>query len=176
MTALTEWQNVYVIFGSAAGALIGLQFVVMALIANVSRTPELAQAGVAFTTPTIVHFSMVLFLSGVMCAPWREIAPVAALWGSAGLARTVYCVIITRRMREQSAYKPEFEDWLFYSALPLVTYATLIASALLGFAQPRASLFCVAAVAFILLLIGIHNAWDNVTYHVFTKNQKVDDR
>jgi hypothetical protein len=47
---------------------------------------------------------------------------------------------------------------------------------LLGFAQPRASLFCVATTAFLLLLIGIHNAWDNVTYHVFTKNQKVDDR
>jgi len=176
MTALTEWQNVYMIFGSAAGALIGLQFVVMALIANVPRTPELAQAGKAFTTPTIVHFATVLFLSGIMCAPWRGIAPVAALWGLAGVAGTVYCVIVTRRLRRQSAYKPELQDWLFYSALPLVTYAALIASALLGFAQPRVSLFCVATIAFLLLLIGIHNAWDNVTYHVFTKNQKVDDR
>ena len=111
-----------------------------------------------------------------MCAPWRGIAPVAALWGAAGLAGTVYCVIVTRRLRRQSAYKPELEDWLFYSALPLVTYAALIASALLGFAQPGASLFCVATSAFLLLLIGIHNAWDNVTYHVFAKNQKVDDR
>ena len=176
MTALTEWQNVYVIFGSAAGALIGLQFVVLALIANVPRTPELAQAGEAFTTPTIVHFATVLFLSGIMCAPWRGIAPVAALWGSAGLAGTVYSVIVTRRLRRQSAYKPELQDWFFYSALPLVTYAALIASALLGFAQPGASLFCVATAAFLLLLIGIHNAWDNVTYHVITKNRKVDDR
>jgi uncharacterized membrane protein SirB2 len=176
MTALTEWQNVYVIYGSAAGALIGLQFVVMALIANVPRTPELAQAGIAFTTPTIVHFATVLFLSGIMCAPWRGIAPVAALWGAAGLAGTVYCVIVTRRLRRQSAYKPELQDWLFYSALPLVTYASLIASALLGFARPDASLFCVATAALLLLLIGIHNAWDNVTFHVFTKNQKVNDR
>lgn len=29
MTALTEWQNFYVIVGSSAGALIGLQFVVI---------------------------------------------------------------------------------------------------------------------------------------------------
>jgi hypothetical protein len=176
MTALTEWQNVYVIFGSAAGALIGLQFVVMALIANVPRTPELAQAGEAFTTPTMVHFATVLFLAELMCAPWRGIAPVAALWGLAGVAGTVYCVIVTLRLRRQSAYKPELQDWLFYSALPLVTYAGLIASALFGFAHPGASLFCVATAAFLLLLIGIHNAWDNVTYHVFTKNQKVDDR
>ena len=34
MTDLAGWQNFYVIVGSSAGALIGLQFVVMTLIAN----------------------------------------------------------------------------------------------------------------------------------------------
>ena len=33
MTALSGWENFYVIVGSSAGALIGLQFVVMTLIA-----------------------------------------------------------------------------------------------------------------------------------------------
>ena len=32
MTALDGWENFYVIVGSSAGALIGLQFVVLALI------------------------------------------------------------------------------------------------------------------------------------------------
>ena len=34
MTALSGWENFYVIVGSSAGALIGLQFVVMTLIAD----------------------------------------------------------------------------------------------------------------------------------------------
>ncbi len=34
MTALSGWQNFYMIVGSSAGCLIGLQFVVMALVAN----------------------------------------------------------------------------------------------------------------------------------------------
>ena len=34
MTALAGWENFYVIVGSSAGALIGLQFVVVALIAG----------------------------------------------------------------------------------------------------------------------------------------------
>ena len=55
MTALAEWQNFYVIVGSSAGALIGLQFVVMALVADMPRTPVQAQAGRAFATPTIVY-------------------------------------------------------------------------------------------------------------------------
>ena len=35
MTALAGWENFYVIVGSSAGALIGLQFVVITLIADI---------------------------------------------------------------------------------------------------------------------------------------------
>ena len=35
---LAQWQNFYVIAGSSAGALTGLQFVVMALIADSEMT------------------------------------------------------------------------------------------------------------------------------------------
>jgi hypothetical protein len=58
MTALAGWENFYVIVGSSAGALIGLQFVVMALVANLPRGPGAAQAGEAFATPNIVHFGV----------------------------------------------------------------------------------------------------------------------
>ncbi|MGC2473425.1 MAG: hypothetical protein WA485_03765 [Candidatus Sulfotelmatobacter sp.] len=60
MTALSSWANFYVIVGSSAGALIGLQFVVMALVANIPRVSNNAQAGDAFATPNVVHFSTVL--------------------------------------------------------------------------------------------------------------------
>jgi len=172
MTALTEWQNFYVIVGSSAGALIGLQFVVIALVANMPRTQDLAQAGAAFSTPTIVHFSTVLVVAALMCAPWHGFVSMIVLWGVAGLAGVVYSAMITRSMRRQSAYKPEFEDWLFHAALPIAAYAVLIASALVAWSQPGASLFFVAAATLLLLLIGIHNAWDNVTYHVFVRKQE----
>jgi len=45
MTALSGWENFYVIVGSSAGALIGLQFVVITLIANRPTAPGQAQAG-----------------------------------------------------------------------------------------------------------------------------------
>jgi hypothetical protein len=53
MTALSGWANFYVIVGSSAGALIGLQFVVMALVADMPRSPNQAQAGQAFATPPL---------------------------------------------------------------------------------------------------------------------------
>jgi len=33
------------------------------------------------------------------------------------------------------------------------------------------ALFGIGAAALLLLFIGIHNAWDAVTYHVFVKKQ-----
>ena len=59
MTVLAAWENFYVIVGSSAGALIGLQFVVITLIADTPIAQGQAQAGDAFATPTIVHFGAV---------------------------------------------------------------------------------------------------------------------
>ncbi len=121
MPELAEWDSFCVIVGSAAGALIGLQFVVMTLIAE-RPPPRASEAGAAFGTPTIVHFGTALLLSALQRAPWQAIAPIAALWGLVGLGGAVYMVIVIRRMRTQTAYLPEFRDWLFYAALPSTAY------------------------------------------------------
>src|SRR5256714_6401676 len=167
MTELAEWGNFYVVVGSAAGALIGLQFVVLTLIAERQQRTS-AQAGSAFATPTIVHFGAALFLSALLHAPWRSVAPAAALWGLLGLVGVVYAVIVARRMRAQTIYKPAFEDWVFYFILPLAAYAILALSAFAARLHTREALFAVGASALLFLFIGIHNAWDTVTYHVFT--------
>ena len=51
MTATAGWENFYVIVGSSAGALIGLQFVVITLIADMPIAEGGAQASSAFATP-----------------------------------------------------------------------------------------------------------------------------
>jgi hypothetical protein len=172
MSALAGWESFYVIVGSAAGALIGLQFVVMALITQRSNATIDNDAGGVFSTPTIVHFSAVLLLSGVLTAPWRGVTPVAILWGLAGLTGTAYIIIIALRMRKQTTYKPYFEDWLFHALLPLAAYGTLAVSAFATRVYVRGAPFGVAAAALLLLFIGIHNAWDIVTYHVFVRKQE----
>jgi hypothetical protein len=169
MTALAGWQNFYVIVGSSAGALIGLQFVMMSLIANTPSAGGDPRAGAAFATPTIVHFGAVLGLSATLSAPWDHIGPASVVWGFVGLGGIVYAGVVIRRMRVQTAYRPVFEDWLFHALLPLAAYLTLAISA--GAVRFRLSeaLFAVGAAALLLLFIGIHNAWDAVTYHVFMK-------
>lgn len=169
MTALAGWENFYVIVGSSAGALIGLQFVVLTLIANMPVVRGQEQAGAAFATPTIIHFGAVLLLAAILSAPWRGIEGAAVLWGLVGLSGIVYEMVVTRRMRAQNVYTPEFEDWLFHVLLPFAAYVTLAASAYATRLNVGGALFGIGAAALLLLFIGIHNAWDAVTYHVFVK-------
>ncbi len=167
MSPLAGWDNFYVIVGSAAGALIGLQFVVITLIADTRSGRRAAQASEAFATPTIVYFSTVLLLSAIINAPWHAIHPAASIWGAIGVIGLIYVAITTRRMRIQTAYKPEFEDWLFHALLPFAAFVSLIYSAFAVRTNAYKPMFAVAAAALLLLFAGIHNAWDGVTYHVF---------
>lgn len=170
---LADWSSFYVILGSASGALIGLQFVVMTLLAE--RPPEdAAAAGAAFATPTIVHFGVVLLLALLLNAPWHSMTSVALLWGLLGLGGLVYAVVVARRMRRQGAYRPGPEDWLSHIALPAAAYAVLALSSFASISHLHASLFAVGAAALMLLFISIHNAWDNVAYHVLVSRREKD--
>src|SRR5580700_9879197 len=158
MTALAGWENFYVIVGSAAGALIGLEFVVVTLIAD-SPTLRVTEGFAAFATPTIVHFGVVLLLSAVVSAPWHKIGTVSVVWGLVGLSGIVYAVIVSRRTRVQTIYQPVFEDWLFHVLFPFAAYAMLAGSAYVAHSHARPALFVVGAATLLLLFVGIHNAW-----------------
>jgi hypothetical protein len=174
MSEFAEWESFYVIVGGAAAALIGLQFVVLTLIAV---KPQLGapEAGAAFATPTIVHFGTALLLAALARIPWQTVTPAAVLWGVVGLCGTVYAVVVARRMRVQRAYKPVFEDWLFHMVLPLAAYATLTLSAFWASSHTGEALFGVGGAALLLLFIAIHNAWDAVSYYVFVSMRNAKD-
>ena len=173
MSAFAGWENFYVIVGSSAGALIGLQFVVLTLIASrpIIRG-DAQQAGDAFATPSVVHFAVVLLLSAIVSAPWNGIDIVSALWGFVGLSGIVYTIIVARRLQVQTVYRPVFEDWLFHGILPFGAYVMLAVSAWVAHYDERPGMYLVGGAALLLLFIGIHNAWDAVTYHVFTSDKE----
>ena len=172
MRAFAAWQNFYVIVGSSAGALIGLQFVVLSLIADKPTARVDVQAGGTFSTPTIVHFSAVLTLAAILSAPWETLHAPTLICGTLGIAGVIYTVLVARRIRKQTVYQPEFEDWLFHALLPLAAYGILLASALAARSDVRDALFGVGAAVLLLLLIGIHNAWDATMYHVFVAKRE----
>src|SRR5258708_15144974 len=125
--------------GGGEGALVGLQFVVLTLIAE---KPQLnaPEAGAAFATPTIVHFSTVLLIAAVLRVPWQGVAAASTLWGLVGLSGAAYTVLVARRVRRQRSYRPDLEDWLFPSLLPFAADAVLPLSSPAAHAPPHQSL------------------------------------
>jgi hypothetical protein len=175
VTALADWESFYVIVGSSAGALTGLQFIVMALIADMPVNQTVADASDAFSTPTIVHFSAVLLLSAVLSAPWHGLLAPLVLCSIAGVIGFIYVAIVVGRMRRQRGYAPVFEDWLFHVILPVAAYG-ILAGAALAHAHADLALAGIAVAALVLLFVGIHNAWDSVTYLVFVRRREINDR
>jgi hypothetical protein len=84
--------------------------------------------------------------------------------------------IVAGRMRVQAVYQPKFEDWLLYVVLPLAAHVILVLSALVAPSHTREALFGVGGATLLLLFIGIHNAWDSITYHVFANRGEVEKK
>lgn len=168
--ALSLWESFYVIVGSSAGALTGLQFVVMALV---SDSPTMAGENEinTFGTPTIVHFSIVLFVSAVLSAPWTKWHPVATVVWVTGAIGIVYTMIVIRRSRQTTLYKPVLEDWIWHTVLPLVAYTAMVVSAGLLVFFETVGMFGIGGAAVLLLFVGIHNAWDSATYIAISVKQ-----
>ena len=79
---LADWANFYVIVGSSAGALTGLQFVVIALITEAEAARSMLEIR-AFGTPTIVHFCVVLLISGLRARRGTRSRRLGLVWASA---------------------------------------------------------------------------------------------
>jgi hypothetical protein len=157
-TLLSGWDNFYVITGSAAAGLTGLTFVVIALVRDNTRSVH--PTGLrTFVTPTIVHFSTVLALAAYLMVPGHVRASLSGGLLLSGAAGCVYSLSIATHLGTPK-YTPVWEDWLWNAALPVLAYAGLIAMAWLIWQRPHAALYGVAASSLLLLLAGIHNAWD----------------
>lgn len=85
------------------------------------------------------------------------VAAVGGLW---------YGARVAVRAGRQTTYTPVAEDWIWYVVLPLVGYLDLGVAAWLVSRGATSGPFLVAGGALLLLFIGIHNAWDTVTYVV----------
>jgi hypothetical protein len=173
MRELAEWDTFYVILGSAAGGLIGLQFVVMTLLAE--RTiPGAAQATSAFTSPTVLHFATCLLVSVLVRVPWKTMAGPAACCALIGALGVVYELIVAYRMWRQEIYDPQPQDWITHAIIPVAGFAALAIS---GFEARRhpAALFGIGFSVLGVLFNAIFNAWDGITYHVLVVRRKTSE-
>lgn len=175
---LPAWETFFVIVGSAAAVLTGLVFVAITLVADsrMRRPSEALEQHLAtFTGSTVVHLCAVLLICALLSAPWRSLTPPAWLLGACGVGGVVYALLTVRRLRRpfDNAYRPVWEDWLWYALAPLGVYAALVGTALLLPRSPTRALFGVGALLLLLLFGGLRNAWDVAAYTALQRVQRL---
>jgi hypothetical protein len=160
---LGAWNGFYVMTGSSAAALTGLMFVVVTLISDTDRSAS--HDGLStFSTPTVVHFCYALFMSALMSAPFPSLVPISIILGCAGAVGLCYVARIALRTAKLQTYRPDAEDWVWNTLLPFFAYALLVTGAIAMHAAPALALYAPAAAVALLIFVGIHNAWDVVTF------------
>lgn len=159
------WGDFFLMAGSAAAVLIGLIFVVMTLMQDRSRSSVL-EGSKLYMGPVVLHMSFVLVISGTALVPaitpdaFTVVACAVAVWG---LVRGAMVTMGIRRLAF-SDDAPHWTDMWFYGAIPTALYVALAVAAL-AIAGGRAwAGDAFAAVIVGLLLLGIRNEWDLVTW------------
>ena len=182
LAPLVAWQNFYVIVGTAAATLTGLMFVVITLVAQLRVRISSPLSGMrVFNTPNVRHFGVALLVAAILSAPWQALWIASLLLGLAGLVGVTFVLIVLWEVYHRLAgYQLVLSDWLWYTVLPLVSYSALVVAAIVLPSQSVPAMFVIASATLLLLFIGIHNAWDVVTYtallHAVPQNTSQDSQ
>jgi hypothetical protein len=167
---LAGWDNFYVITGGAAGGLTGLTFVVITLANDRHRV---APVGVkAFVTPIIFHFGTVLALAAYLTMPHHTVVTLSLGLGLVGLAGVIYIATIAAAVhRMKGNYIAVLEDWIWNVILPGLCFAVLFSTAFLFSTKPKECPYGIAAAIMLLMIVGIHNAWDIAVWNIINKRK-----
>lgn len=169
------WAAFYTITGSSAAALTGLTFVVVTLMGDSRRRP--GTDGIArVSAATVAHFTAALMISGLLCAPWPTLLTPCTFLVLIGAVGVSYQCRLLVSSLQFSGYQPDAEDWTWYTFLPMFAYAVIFASAILLMVQPHLAMYGPAAGVSLLILIGIHNSWDIVTYITIVNPDSEDNQ
>ncbi|MBS0361391.1 MAG: hypothetical protein JSR98_08420 [Proteobacteria bacterium] len=157
------WENFYLLIGGAAGALIGLLFIVVTLLQSGDVGLKL-KAAAAYMTPTVAHLAIVLVMSATATAPHLT-APVA---GGLFLAGALICLGFSARalfmLTGGAINAPHWSDVWGYGAAPFIAAAGLAVAGISAWLNPDLTPLAVAAALVAMLLIAVRNAWDLVTW------------
>lgn len=152
------WDDFYILLGSAAGALIGLLFIVVTLTAGMDRDQALRGAS-RYMTPTVVEFAAVLLVSAIASAPEAAGLQRAALVVLALVLCAWALVNVWRMFFQPKGDRPtHWSDPWFYAAAPAGAYLLLAGVGAAG------SPLGVGVMSVAILMLGVRNAWDLITW------------
>jgi hypothetical protein len=167
---LDEWHDFYVLLGTAAGTLVGLLFVAATVGSGVFSLDRRAPLR-AFLSATVVHFSSVLVASLIVLLPLTSWILLGAMVLVCSLVSLGYSGLVLRdSVRDGLIANIDWEDRTWYGVLPFIAYVAEVAAGILLASGIVAGCAVLTACMGLLLVVGIHNAWD-ITVWIISRRQ-----
>jgi hypothetical protein len=158
------WENFFYLLGSAAGALIGLMFIVITLTAG-HEPRRVSRGAPVYVAPIVFHFAVVFVVSAVSEVPGLSSSLVGLFLGACAIAGLAYSAATTIRLCRKGWEDPipDWSDKCFYGFLPSVIYLAFAVAAGAVWIAERKAVLAIGGIMLATLLLGIRNAWDLAT-------------
>ena len=168
---LGRWHDFYMLLGTASATLIGLLFVA-ATVASGIFTSRRRSASRVFLSASVIHFSTILIACLIVVSPVRDWRWLALMIGGCGVFGLGYYGITWRdTVRDGLNKSIDLDDRIWYAVLPVIGYLCETGSALEIQARPEPGCAALALSMGMLLVVGVHNAWD-ITLWTITRSRE----
>jgi hypothetical protein len=169
--ALAPWHEFYILLGTASATMIGLLFVAATVGSGVFTSGRRAALRV-FLSASVVNFSNILASSLIVVSPVRNWTLFGVLITGCGVFGLAHSGLAWRdTLRDGLIASIDLEDRTWYVALPVLGYLLVAGSGIALGLQLDFGCAALAVSTGMLLLIGLHNAWD-ITLWIITRRQQ----
>jgi hypothetical protein len=175
MPALTDvlgpWHEFYTLLGTASATMVALLFVAASVSSGVFTADRRAPLRI-FLSASVVHFSSILVASLIVLSPvqsWELFGVLILGCGIVGLGYS--CLAWRDTVRDGLSKSIDMEDRTWYVALPVVVYLIEVASGVALALHLDFGCVALALTMGVLLVVGIHNAWD-ITVWTITRRRE----
>jgi hypothetical protein len=169
--ALAQWRDFYTLLGAASATLVGLLFVAASVGVSAFSSGRRAASRI-FLSASVVHFSSLLAASLIVMVPglsWRSFGMMIAACGMVGLG---YYVLTWRDMLHDGlAKRIDWDDHIWYAVMPVIGYLCETAAGVTLMARWPLACDALAASLGLLLIIGLHNAWDITLWSITRRRE-----
>jgi hypothetical protein len=158
--ALDRWHEFYALLGTASATMVGLLFVAASVRSGVFTSDRRAPLRM-FLSASVVNFASMLVVSLIVLAPVQSWVLLGVLVTIGGLFGLGYSFLAWRDAVLDGLIKQiELDDRVWYMALPVVGYLIEATSGIALTWQSDIACTALALSMGLLLVTGIHNAWD----------------
>lgn len=169
--ALGHWHDFYALAGEASATMVGLLFVAASVSSGVFSASRRAAQRV-FLSASVVNFSSVLAACLVVMSPLGNGMFLGAAIVACALFGLSHSGLAMRdTLRDGLIAKIDLEDRTWYLIMPIVGYVMEASSGVILALRWDEGCAALALSMGLLLLVGIHNAWDITIWSITRRRE-----